>query len=299
MNSSKQSTGSTRPSGPSARRPGFGSTVGRPVLVVVLLMLVVGIVGYLVLGQIERIGNGLDAVDARLARMESRVEESLERVGRAEEVSEQASARAIRAEASAAEAARNRDIAEGARARAESELSEAEAVAASAREEAAEARREAERIQIERQAELDRLLEALGRIVETRRTALGLVMDLGTDAIEFEFDRADLGADERELLSRIVGVLLTSTGYSVYVYGHTDDVGSEQYNQQLSELRADSVRDYLVQSGISSDIITTRGYGQSSPRFEGSTASSRARNRRVEIGIVDVSLDYLGEVRGQ
>ena len=163
--------------------------------------------------------------------------------------------------------------------------------------EAATARREAEQIRRERQAELDRLQRALGAIVETRRTALGLVMNLGTDAIEFEFDRADLGSEERELLSRISGVLLTSSGYSVYVYGHTDDVGTEEYNQQLSERRADSVRDYLVESGINADIVTIRGYGQSSPRAEGTSAQARASNRRVEIGVVDVAVDVLGEVQ--
>ena len=136
-------------------------------------------------------------------------------------------------------------------------------------------------------------------MVDTRRTALGLVMNLGADAIEFEFDRADLGLEERELLSRISGVLLTSTGYSVYVYGHTDDVGTEEYNHLLSERRAESVSDYLVASGISADILTTRGYGQSSPRVAGISAEARASNRRVEIGIVDVNVDVLGEVPEQ
>ena len=156
------------------------------------------------------------------------------------------------------------------------------------------ARAETERVRRERQAEFDRLQEALSRIVETRRTALGLVMNLGSDAIEFDFDRAELRPENRELLSRIVGILLSSEGYSLYVYGHTDDVGSADYNLELSERRAEAVRDYLVETGIDGAIIDTKGYGKSSPRADGIDAESRAKNRRVEIGIVDVRIEVTG-----
>ena len=81
----------------------------------------------------------------------------------------------------------------------------------------------------------------------------------------------------------------------MYVYGHTDDVGSEAYNQTLSEQRANSVRDYLAEAGIDPAIISTEGYGKSSPRVAGTSAEARAKNRRVEIGIVDVTIDYNGE----
>ena len=124
-------------------------------------------------------------------------------------------------------------------------------------------------------------------------------MNLGSEAIQFDFDRADLRPGNRELLSRIAGVLLTAKGYSIYVYGHTDDVGTDEYNRGLSERRARSVRDYLVEAGLDSGIITTRGYGKSSPRVRGTSADARTANRRVEIGIVDVSLDIKGEVRQQ
>jgi len=118
------------------------------------------------------------------------------------------------------------------------------------------------------------------------------VMNLGENAIQFDFDRATLRAENRELLSRIAGVLLTAKGYSIYVYGHTDDIGSDEYNLDLSQRRARAVRDYLVEAGLNSSIITTRGYGKSSPRVLATTQEARAKNRRVEIGIVDVSLDF-------
>src|SRR2546427_12481476 len=94
----------------------------------------------------------------------------------------------------------------------------------------------------QREQDLDRLQKALGALVETRRTALGLVMTLGENAIQFDFDRATLRAENRELLSRIAGVLLTAKGYSIYVYGHTDDIGSDEYNRDLSTRRARTVR---------------------------------------------------------
>jgi outer membrane protein OmpA-like peptidoglycan-associated protein len=212
------------------------------------------------------------------------------------EVVEEASARATRAEAGAVAAAEARDRAQQARQAAETETAEARDQARLSMEEAKAAREEAEKIRQERQQELDRLQQALGALVETRRTALGLVMSLGEDAIQFDFDKAELRPQNRELLSRIAGILLTAKGYSIYVYGHTDDVGPASYNLDLSERRARTVRDYLVDAGLSPKIISTRGYGKSSPRVPGTTDKARAVNRRVEIGIVDVSLDVKGEV---
>jgi outer membrane protein OmpA-like peptidoglycan-associated protein len=264
-----------------------------------LVVLGIGVMGYLIMEQMAKLEDRVGAVGTRVREMGEQVSEALDVSQNAADSAEEAMTRAIGAEENAAEAARTRSVAEEERRNAESGRAEAEALAASASAEADAARREVEQIRRERQTELDRLQRALAALVETRRTALGLVMNLGTDAIEFEFDRADLSFEERELLSRISGVLLTSPGYSIYIYGHTDDVGTEEYNQQLSERRAESVRDYIVESGISADIVTTRGYGQSSPRVEGTSAQARASNRRVEIGIIDVTVDVLGEVSGQ
>ncbi|MBI4460982.1 MAG: OmpA family protein [Acidobacteria bacterium] len=136
---------------------------------------------------------------------------------------------------------------------------------------------------------------ALSRIAETERTALGLVMSLGSDSVRFDFDKAVIRPENRELLSRIAGVLLASYGFRIHVYGHTDDIGTELYNQELSERRAQAVRDYLLHAGIGPDIISIRGYGKSSPRVSGTSPEARARNRRVEIGIVDTVIGYQGE----
>jgi outer membrane protein OmpA-like peptidoglycan-associated protein len=229
--------------------------------------------------------------------LNDQVEQITSRVNLLNDVVEVASARAVRAEENAQSAAEARDRAEQARLEAEVATAQAHDDARISAEQAKAARIETEKIRQEREQELDRLQQALSALVETRRTALGLVMNLGSDAIEFDFDKADLRPKNRELLSRIAGVLLTAKGYSIYVYGHTDDVGPDAYNWSLSERRARAVRDYLVQSGIDPGIITARGYGESSPRVSGTTPEARAMNRRVEIGIVDVALDVRGETR--
>ena len=213
------------------------------------------------------------------------------------ETAESARRQAGRAEENALKAALGR-------ARAEEQASEARAAAAKskaemreARQEAERARQEAVRIRKERDQKLDAMQQALSQLVETRRTALGLIMNLDSEAIQFDFDKADLKSHNRELLSKIAGILLTSKGHHIFVYGHTDDVGTQAYNQQLSERRARAVRDYLVTSFIDPDIITAEGFGKSSPLVEGTSTEARARNRRVEIAIVDTVLDYQQRTR--
>jgi outer membrane protein OmpA-like peptidoglycan-associated protein len=212
---------------------------------------------------------------------------------------ESARSQAIAAEQSARKSAVARDAAEHAKDQAEAEAKQAQERAEQARERVEVAQKEkeqlvaeAERAKKEREDELTRLQEALGKIAETRRTAIGLVMNLDSNAIQFAFDQATLVPENRELLSRIAGILLTSKGYQITVYGHTDDVGSDAYNQELSARRAQTVRNYLVEAGVSPEIITTKGYGKRSPLVEGKTAEARAKNRRVEIAIVDTILDF-------
>lgn len=221
---------------------------------------------------------------------------------RMEEIDNKAEAartRATEAEQSARQSAIAKDQAENKRAAAEAEAKQASESAEEAKQRAAVAEQEkqaavaeAERIRKEREEELGRLQEALQKIAETRRTAMGLVMKLDSNAIQFEFNKAVLLSMNRELLSRIAGILLTSKGYSITVYGHTDDVGSEAYNQELSERRAQAVRNYLVEAGIGREIIATKGFGKTKPLVAGRTPEARTKNRRVEVEIVDTILNY-------
>jgi outer membrane protein OmpA-like peptidoglycan-associated protein len=156
---------------------------------------------------------------------------------------------------------------------------DAEMEAARAREEADRARQEQERIRAQ-------MHDALSKVAETRETARGLIVNLPD--ILFDFNKATLRPQGREVLSKIAGILLVAPGYNMKLEGHTDSIGSEEYNQKLSEKRADSVRDYLVGSGVSADLITTQGFGKTQPVASNSAAEGRQRNRRVEIVIENV-----------
>lgn len=164
-----------------------------------------------------------------------------------------------------------------------------------------EAEREAEaarRLEDQRAAELRVMRDALGVIAETESTTTGMIVRLSEDSFLFDFDSSELRPENREILSRIAGVLLASYGYRVVVYGHTDDQGPTAYNQPLSTRRARAVRDYLVEAGVPEDIVDSRGMGEASPRVPAKTREARQRNRRVEISIVDTVIDYLRAVPG-
>ena len=135
--------------------------------------------------------------------------------------------------------------------------------------------------------ELQKLKQSLGQIAETRRTADGVVMTLGEKSLRFDSGKSAIAPQYRAILNRVAGVLTPLKGYSIYVYGYTDDVGTKDYNLKLSGRRAEAVRDSLIQAGIKQGVITTKGFGKSDPRAKGDSPQARSANRRVEIGIVD------------
>ncbi|HSR52951.1 MAG TPA: OmpA family protein [Acidobacteriota bacterium] len=240
--------------------------------------------------------NRLGGVERQMAAVARQVDQAVEKADRAEKSAQDAQHNATQAKQEAASAAQGRLRAEEAQRAAEETAEQALEDASQAQQERNQAVAEADKIRRERQQELQRLEKALGAIADTRRNALGLVMNLGEDALKFDFDKATLRPQNREILSRIAGVLLTSTDYTVYVYGHTDNVGSQSYNQRLSERRAETVRDYLVEAGVSPKIISTEGYGKSRPLVKGNSPQARAKNRRVEIGIVNTRIIGYQEV---
>ena len=246
------------------------------------------------LGLAVLIGLGMLILN-RLTELESQmlgVEEHLQQIG---ERSKGALERAVQAEEAALQAARGRAEAETDATMARNEAERERETAQRARQDAKVAIAEAEKIKQEREEEPDRLQHALNQIAETRRTALGLVMNLGSDYLKFDFDKSDLRPENKELLSRIVGILLTSSDYQIYVYGHTDDIGTEDYNLDLSNRRAKAVRDYLAKVGIQPRIISTEGFGKSQPLVPGKSDEARAKNRRVELGIVNTQIKYPGQ----
>jgi len=100
--------------------------------------------------------------------------------------------------------------------------------------------------------------------------------------INFDFDRTEIKSEFRENL-REAARIIVRTDQTVIVAGHTDYTGPAQYNMELSERRAQSVADFLLQEGVSKDLIKIKGYGLTNPRFNNNTREGRALNRRVEI----------------
>jgi outer membrane protein OmpA-like peptidoglycan-associated protein len=267
--------------------PSRGGRAGLALVAVVLVALLagLGVVGYRVTRRLDAIGRRIASLEARADEATSAAREARERAAVAEESARVAAEGRQRAEAEASSA---RDEASGAR----QEADAARQQTASAVRKAALAEAEADRARKEAEAEIGRLEEALSQVAETRRTALGLVMNLGSDHLKFDFDKADIRPEDREMLSRIAGILLTSHDYSISVNGHTDDVGTEEYNQKLSQRRAEAVRDYLVKAGLPAEIFTVKGYGKTHPLVPGSSEEARAKNRRVELGIAYTRIVY-------
>ncbi len=256
---------------------------GRGVLLFLLFLLILALAGLGLLAY--RILLRAEAVERQLAAVSAKADE-------AAALARQATERSNTAEAAARAAAEGRQLAEAQTAGARQEADAARQEATSAKETAAQAQAEAAAIRKKAEAEVNRLEAALGQVAETRRTALGLVMNLGSDHLKFEFDKADLRPEDRELLSRIAGIILTSHDYTISVNGHTDDVGSDAYNMALSERRAQAVRDYLVKAGLPAQILTVQGYGKSLPLVRGTSEAARAKNRRVELGLVNTQIRY-------
>jgi outer membrane protein OmpA-like peptidoglycan-associated protein len=262
-------------------------------LVILAVVIVLGGLGYLIFAGQRR----LHTMDSRIADMNARVIEATQLA------KEQAVAVSAAAQ-QATEAAARAEIAAGARAQAEAQREQAQAdqaqaetAARQASEQAEQARTQLETLRKQREAELNQMQQALNHVVETRRTKNGMVMVLPDSVFKFDFDSADLKPKNRELLSRIAGILLVSKGFGLSVFGYTDDVGTKEYNQKLSERRADAVRNYLVQAGIDQAIVNTKGYGKTNPLVAGSDDQARAKNRRVEIALTDSEIKYLGEAQ--
>jgi outer membrane protein OmpA-like peptidoglycan-associated protein len=269
-----------------------GGGAGRTLLIALLLVLLagVGFVGYEGVRRAQRIERQMESLTAETREATARSQQAIERAERAE------------AQARAAAEGRQTAEAQTAAAQAESQAAQEDATTArqeatTAHDEAARAQAEAERIRKQAEADMNRLEDALSAIAETHRTALGVVMNLGSDHLKFHFDSAELRPEDRELLSRIAGILMTAQDYTVSVNGYTDDQGSEDYNQKLSVRRAAAVRDYLVNAGLPPAILSVTGHGKSLPLVQGTSEEARAKNRRVELGIASTRIRYGRQAR--
>jgi outer membrane protein OmpA-like peptidoglycan-associated protein len=221
-----------------------------------------------------------DALARARAEEEARLRADAERSA-AEAARLEAERQRLAAEAAKAAADRAQAEAEQARLAAERERLAAEAARAAAEGQAQAARDAALAAEREKAALRDQLRVQLNEVLETRETARGLIVNLSD--VLFDFNKATLRPGAREKLAKVAGIVLAHPGLKMEAEGHADAIGSDQYNQQLSERRADSVRTFLVQQGITADAIVAEGFGESRPVATNGTAEGRQRNRRVEL----------------
>ena len=147
---------------------------------------------------------------------------------------------------------------------------------------AAEAQKKAtEQFDREKQALRARLLEQFNRVLPTTDTPRGLVVNMGD--VLFDTGKSDLRPEAREALAKLSGIVLNYPSLRLTIEGHTDNSGSAEVNQALSEQRANTVRDYLVNQGLNAGSLSAQGLGMSNPVADNGTAEGRQKNRRVEI----------------
>jgi outer membrane protein OmpA-like peptidoglycan-associated protein len=138
------------------------------------------------------------------------------------------------------------------------------------------------------------MLQQLNQVLQTRDTARGLIVNMPD--VLFDTGKADLKGSARERLAKVAGILIAYPDIHVEVDGYTDSTGSLEFNERLSQQRADAVRSYLGSQGVNSSTITTQGFGPSNPIASNETASGRQQNRRVEMV---VSGSSIGQATGQ
>ena len=185
------------------------------------------------------------------------------------------------AEQAAADAARQKEAAEKATAEAVAQQQALAAETAKAQQAAAQSEQLRQQAEKEKQELRARLLQQLNTILSTRDTARGLIANMSD--VLFKTGSFELLPGARERLAKVSGIVLVYPSLHLQVEGHTDSVGSDEYNQNLSEQRAEAVRDYLVQQGIATDSIEARGFGKTEPIASNETPEGRQQNRRVEL----------------
>jgi len=197
-----------------------------------------------------------------------------------------------RAEADAAKARNDAADAQSAAARAQSDMANSQAASADAlsaaqadadqsRLAAQQAQASAQQANLDKAAMRARLSEQLNRILQTRDSARGLIVSMSD--VLFDTGKYSLKPGAREKLAKVAGILLAYPGLNIEVGGYTDNVGGDQMNQTLSENRASSVRDYLVQQGVVSTSVSAKGFGNTLPVASNNSSAGRQQNRRVEL----------------
>lgn len=228
-----------------------------------------------------------DTARAQAAKAQADADAMNARAATAQAQTDAAGAQAAKAQADADAARARNDAADAqaATARAQSDMAANQAASATALS-AAQADAEQSRLAAQ-QAEIDKatmrakLSAQLNSILQTRDSARGLIVSMSD--VLFDTGKYSLKSGAREKLSKVAGILLAYPGLNIEVGGYTDNVGGDSMNQTLSENRAGSVRDYLVQQGVSTNSVSSRGFGNTLPVASNDNSAGRQQNRRVEL----------------
>ena len=223
-----------------------------------------------------------DAEIARAQAEEARAEAEQAKA-EAEKMKQEALAAAQQAQAA-------KEAAEKAQAEAVAQQQVLAAEADKAKASAAQSENLRQQAEKEKQELRARLLQQLNSVLATRDSARGLIANMSD--VLFRSGSVELLPAARERLAKVSGIVLAYPSLHVSIEGHTDSVGSDEYNQDLSERRAQSVRDYFVRGGIPAGAVDARGFGKAEPVASNETAEGRQQNRRVELVL---SGDAIGE----
>ena len=227
------------------------------------------------------------ADDATRMKEQAQSEQARAELAKAQAESDTARAQAAKVQAES-DTARAQADASKAQMDADKAKSDMEASQASSASALSAAQADAERSRLAtQQAEADkaamrtRLSEQLNRILQTRDSARGLIVSMSD--VLFDTGKYSLKPGAREKLAKVAGILIAYPGLNIEVGGYTDNVGGDSMNQTLSENRAGSVRDYLVQQGVATNSVSAKGFGNTLPVASNGNSSGRQQNRRVEL----------------
>jgi outer membrane protein OmpA-like peptidoglycan-associated protein len=236
----------------------------------------------------EEVAAAKAASDAREAAAQAAAQQAQEQAQLDQQRRERADRERLQAEEARAQAEKMKAEALTAAQQAASERAAADAARQQAVAAQAAAAAEADRLRVANQQSeqeksqlRERLKQQFNSILETRETARGLIVNISD--VLFDFDKYTLKPGAREKLAKVSGILLAYPGLKIQLEGHTDSIGSDDYNLTLSQNRANAVQEYLVQQGVPIGILSSVGLGKANPVASNDTDSGRQQNRRVEM----------------
>jgi len=239
-----------------------------------------------------RLANERQASNDAQAQSQAQADDATRQKERAQSDQARAELAKVQAESDAARARADAADAQSATAKAKSDMADSQASSANALS-AAQANAEQSRLAAQQaqfsaqQAETDKaamraqLSEQLNKVLQTRDSARGLIVSMSD--VLFDTGKYSLKPGAREKLAKVAGILLAYPGLNIEVGGYTDNVGGNEMNQTLSENRASSVRDYLVNQGVALNSVSARGFGNTFPVASNANSAGRQQNRRVEL----------------